>query len=73
MFATLFRLMFWGGILYVVLPLDHSELEKQAALTAQKLTDEATQLCARNPETCLNGAGQTAKAMEQIGRTLGGK
>lgn len=70
MFSTLIRLLIWGGLLYIILPLDHQGIEDKAAETTEMLTDEARRLCAANPAKCFNGVTQAGEAMGSIGKTL---
>lgn len=70
MFSTLFRLLFWGGLLYIILPLNHQEIEDKALQTSQNLSHEARRLCAENPEKCFKGVTQAGEAMGTIGKAL---
>lgn len=70
MISTIFRLLFWGGLLYIVLPLDHAKIEKQASETAQQLSQEAQRLCRENRSKCLEGAGRAAKTWDKIGDAI---
>lgn len=70
MISTLFRLILWGGLLYIILPLDHAKIEKQANDTAQHLSAEAQRLCRENPSKCLEGAGKAAQTWDKIGDAI---
>lgn len=70
MFSTLFRLLFWGGLLYIILPLNHQEIENKASEATQLLTNEARRLCAENPQQCFKGVTDAGEAMGNIGKTL---
>lgn len=70
MFSTILRLILWGGLLYIVLPLDHAKIEQKASETAQQLSVEAQRLCRENPNKCLDGAGKAAEALDKIGGAI---
>ena len=70
MFSTIIRLLLWGGLLYIILPLDHAKIEQQATETAQQLSEEAQKLCRENASKCLEGAGKAAETLDKIGGAI---